>query len=70
MQPVGRSAYQLTWRRVQGSEVSLESRFFFFSCLFLSFLPFLVWLENVLGSVWSRAVLEGHVCQPQIPQLK
>lgn len=23
----------------------------------------LVWPENVLGSLWSREVLKGHLCQ-------
>lgn len=60
----GGSAYLQLWRRFQPRDISLESR-----CrslhpppkfISLPSLLSLVWPENVLGSLWSRDVLEGH----------
>lgn len=61
----GGSAYLQLWRRFQPCDISLESR-----CrsllppsstfILLPSLLSLVWPENVLGSLWSREVLEGH----------
>lgn len=55
----GSSASQLMWRKLQASEISLESRFLLFVFPSLFSLPFLVWPENVLGSLWSKECSAG-----------